>query len=130
MKPPQCYLAVRDSAAGQPKGAAKTRHAPAQRLGAVAGVCLPAQSMFASFGRHTFSADHGPMAAGRCQNSMFANAPHNIDGSALVPVGANLPPAGVSDPRFARPPTGLSCCQIAHGDIAFFLAAKETPSGS
>jgi hypothetical protein len=46
---------------------------------------------------------------------MFANLPHNIDGSAMI--GANVPEAGISDPRCARLPTGLPCCQIAHGDI-------------
>jgi hypothetical protein len=58
----QCAIQRR----GQPEGAAKTRHTAAQRLGAVAGVCLPHQSMFASFGKHTLGAVDRPMAAGRC----------------------------------------------------------------
>jgi hypothetical protein len=40
--------------------------------------------MFANFGRHTFSADRPPINVGRCQNSMFANPPHTIDGSAMA----------------------------------------------
>jgi hypothetical protein len=34
--------------------------------------------MFATFGKDTLSANRDRISAFRCQNSMFANSPHNI----------------------------------------------------
>jgi hypothetical protein len=81
----QIYIVVRDSAAGQREGPAKTDRALSNALAASPEYVCHARSMFAKVGRHTFSADQPPMAAGWRPCKYVCQLAHDIDASAMAP---------------------------------------------